>query len=171
MSVDARQDVDWVTWSTNILSTIFCFWVLLLMAIFLYDIIGREAFKSPFLGTHEIVGNSIVGILFLELPSSIKSGAMLRTTIVYNIAGEFWRRLIDSLSYLLGIVLFISIIVGGWSAMIVGWQIGEIEGAGAFEVPVYPVRTVIVIFSAICALVYLQLLVLTWLGKAQPKAG
>ncbi len=171
MSVDARQDVDWVTWSTNILSTISCFWVLLLMAIFLYDIIGREAFNSPFLGTHEIVGNSIVGILFLELPSSIKSGAMLRTTIVYNIAGEFWRRLIDSLSYLLGIVLFISIIVGGWSAMIVGWQIGEIEGAGAFEVPVYPVRTVIVIFSAICALVYLQLLVLTWLGKAQPKAG
>ncbi|MGI9381163.1 MAG: TRAP transporter small permease [Methyloligellaceae bacterium] len=171
MSVDARQKLDWVTWSTNILSTISCFWVLLLMAIFLYDIIGREAFNSPFLGTHEIVGNSIVGILFLELPSSIKSGAMLRTTIVYNIAGEFWRRLIDSLSYLLGIVLFISIIVGGWSTMIVGWQIGEIEGAGAFEVPVYPVRTVIVVFSAICALVYLQLLVLTWLGKAEPKAA
>lgn len=150
------------------LSTISAFWVLLLCAIFLYDIIGREAFNKPFLGTHEIVGNSIVGILFLELPSSIKSGAMLRTTIVYNVISDFWRRVIDSLSYILGIALFTSIILGGWDSMIVGWQIGEIEGAGAFEVPVYPVRTVIVVFSIICALVYLQLLVFTWIGKDQP---
>lgn len=159
---------DWITRSTNVLSTISAFWVLLLCAIFLYDIIGREAFNKPFLGTHEIVGNSIVGILFLELPSSIKSGAMLRTTIVYNVISDFWRRVIDSLSYILGIALFTSIILGGWDSMIVGWQIGEIEGAGAFEVPVYPVRTVIVVFSIICALVYLQLLVFTWMGKDQP---
>lgn len=162
---------DWITRSTNVLSTISSFWVLLLCAIFLYDIIGREAFNKPFLGTHEIVGNSIVGILFLELPSSIKSGAMLRTTIVYNVTNDFWRRIIDSLSYILGIVLFTSIILGSWDSMIVGWQIGEIEGAGAFEVPVYPVRTVIVVFSIICALVYLQLLVFTWMGKDQPATS
>ena len=75
---------DFATSSTEILSTVSAFWALLLAAIYLYDIIGREAFNSPFLGTHEIVGNSIVGILFLELPSSIKRGAMLRTTIVFN---------------------------------------------------------------------------------------
>lgn len=166
-SIDSQP--DWITRSTNVLSTISAFWVLLLCAIFLYDIIGREAFNTPFLGTHEIVGNSIVGILFLELPSSIKSGAMLRTTIVYNIISDFWRRIIDSISYILGIVLFVSIIMGGWDPMIVGWQIGEIEGAGAFEVPVYPVRTVIVVFSTICAFVYLQLLVYTWIGKDQNK--
>lgn len=171
MNESAISRQDWITRSTNVLSTISAFWVLLLCAIFLYDIIGREVFNKPFLGTHEIVGNSIVGILFLELPSSIKSGAMLRTTIVYSAISDFWRRVIDSLSYILGIALFTSIILGSWDSMIVGWQIGEIEGAGAFEVPVYPVRTVIVVFSIICALVYLQLLVFTWMGKDQPVAS
>ena len=95
MDGQVRGDRVFVAWSTEILGTISAFWALPLAAIFLYDIIGREAFNSPFLGTHEIVGNSIVGILFLELPSSIKRGAMLRTHIVYHGLSEVKRRVID----------------------------------------------------------------------------
>lgn len=156
---------DIVTRSTNVLSTISAFWALLLAAIFLWDIIGREAFGKPFLGTHEIVGNSIVGILFLELPSTIKRGAMLRTVFVYDSVAVLWRRVIDSASYILGILLFIAIIWGGWGTMLTSWATGEIEGAGAFEVPIAPVRTVIIVFSAICVLVYLQLLYHTVTGR------
>ncbi len=162
---------DFVTWSTEILSTISAFWVLLLAVIYLYDIVGREAFDSPFLGTHEIVGNSIVGILFLELPSSIKRGAMLRTTMVFDAVSDQGRRVIDCLSYALGVALFLAIIVGGWDNMIVSWKLLEIEGAGAFEVPIYPVRTLIIVFSAICALVFSQLFYLTLTGKLTPKRG
>ncbi len=162
---------DFVTWSTEILSTISAFWVLLLAVIYLYDIVGREAFDSPFLGTHEIVGNSIVGILFLELPSSIKRGAMLRTTMVFDAVSDQARRVIDCLSYALGVALFLAIIVGGWDNMIVSWKLLEIEGAGAFEVPIYPVRTLIIVFSAICALVFSQLFYLTLTGKLTPKRG
>ena len=162
---------DFVTNSTEILSTISAFWALLLCGIFLWDIIGRELFDTPFLGTHEIVGNSIVGILFLELPSSIKRGAMLRTVFIFNAAGEIGRKYIDCVSYLFGIALFVAIIVGGWSNMIISWEILEIEGAGAFEVPIYPVRTIIIVFSAICTLVYLQLFYLTVTGKIIPKKG
>lgn len=169
-SADSGQD-DFVTRSTEILSTISAFWALLLCGIFLWDILGRELFGVPFLGTHEIVGNSIVGILFLELPSSIKRGAMLRTVFVYNAVGDMGRRIIDSVSYLLGMALFIGIIIGGWGNMIVSWQTLEIEGAGAFEVPIYPVRTIIVIFSGICALVYAQLTYHTITGKLVPKRG
>ena len=162
---------DFVTNSTEILSTISAFWALLLCGIFLWDIIGREFFGVPFLGTHEIVGNSIVGILFLELPSSIKRGAMLRTVFIFNAAGETGRKLIDSVSYLLGIALFMAIIIGGWENTIISWETLEIEGAGAFEVPIYPVRTIIIIFSGICTLVYMQLLYLTLSGKIVPKKG
>ncbi len=63
-SADSGQD-DFVTRSTEILSTISAFWALLLCGIFLWDILGRELFGVPFLGTHEIVGNSSAGILFL----------------------------------------------------------------------------------------------------------
>ena len=160
---------DFVTRATETLSTISAFWILLLAAIFLYDIVGRELFNTPFLGTHEIVGNSIVGILFLELPSTIKRGAMLRTTIVYYAVSRIPRRVIDCVSYLLGVTLFLAIIFGGWDAMIVSWEVREIEGAGAFEVPIYPVRTLIVAFSAICALIYLQLFYVTVTGKAEAE--
>ncbi len=161
---------DFVSRSTEVLSTVSAFWILLLAAVYLYDIIGRGAFNSPFLGTHEIVGNSIVGILFLELPSTIKRGAMLRTTIVFQAVSEGWRRLINSVSYVFGIALFTTIIAGGWSSTITSWEIMEIEGAGAFEVPVYPVRTLILIFSAICVLVYAQLLHFTLTGGRRSDA-
>lgn len=166
MNGKAIQSQDLVTRSTNALSTVSAFWAILLAGIFLWDIIGREAFDKPFPGTHEIVGNSIVGILFLELPSSIKRGAMLRTVFVYDAVKALWRQWIDCASYALGILLFLAIVFGGWDAMVVSWKIGEIEGAGAFEVPIAPVRTLIIVFSIICVLVYVQLLYLTAMGKA-----
>jgi len=175
MTVQTNEEIgetkDFVVWSTEILSTVSAFWALLLCGIFLWDIIGREAFNAPFQGTHEIVGNSIVGILFLELPSSVKRGAMLRTVFVFNAVSDTSRRIIDSCSYVLGILLFLAIIFGGWGNMITSWQLLEIEGAGAFEVPIYPVRTIIILFSAICVLVYSQLLYLTVTGKIIPKRG
>ena len=164
----ADRGRDAVVRSTEILSTVSAFWVLLLAAIYLYDILGRELFDAPFLGTHEIVSNSIVGILFLELPSTIRRGAMLRTTIVFDAVSAAWRRVIECLSCLFGAALFLAIILGGWDAMIVSWQLLEIEGAGAFEVPIYPVRTLIIVFSAVCALVYVQLLYLTLTGETAP---
>jgi TRAP-type C4-dicarboxylate transport system permease small subunit len=159
---------DTVTRLTNVLSTISAFWALSLAGIILWDIIGRGAFGKPFLGTHEIVGNSIVGILFLELPSTIKRGAMLRTVFIFDAVSVFWKRVIDSASYLCGIALFAAIIFGGWGTMIVSWQILEFEGAGAFEVPIYPVRTLIIAFSIICTLVYTQLLYQTVTGRIRP---
>lgn len=170
MSAAPRHDAptDFVTRATEWLSTISAFWALALAAIFLYDILGRELFNKPFPGTHEIVGNSIVGILFLELPASIKRGAMLRTTLIYDAVSDAKRRIIDCVSYALGIVLFLAIIFGGWDSMIVSWQKREFEGAGAFEVPVYPVRTLIIVFSAICALIYAQLLYYTLIRRPGP---
>ncbi len=170
MSTGSRDDSsrDFVTRATEWLSTVSAFWALALAAIYLYDILGRELFNKPFPGTHEIVGNSIVGILFLELPASIKRGAMLRTTLIYDAVSDANRRIIDCASYALGILLFLAIIFGGWGAMIVSWKTREFEGAGAFEVPVYPVRTLIIVFSAICALIYAQLLYHTLTRRSAP---
>jgi hypothetical protein len=50
-------------------------------------------------------------------------------------------------------------------------ELKEFEGAGSFEVPVYPVRTLIIIFSGICCLIYLQLIYHTVTGKIAPKKG
>ena len=147
----AKQDL--VARATETLSAISAFRFLLLAAIFLYD----------------IVGNFIVGILFLELPSTVKRGAMLRTTIVYYAVFRIPRRVIDRASCLLGGALFLAFVFGGWDATIVSWELLEIEGAGAFEVPIYPVRTLIILFSAICAPIYLQLFYVAVTGKGEAE--
>jgi len=165
------QTNDFVDRSTEVLSTISAFWGLLLCAVYLWDIIGRELFNTPFQGTHELVANSIVGILFLELPSSIKRRAMIRTVFIFNAVSDQFRRTIDCSTYILGILLFAAIIWGGWDTMITSWELKEFEGAGSFEVPVYPVRTLIIIFSSLCCLIYLQRFYYTVTGKIAPKKG
>ena len=69
------------------------------------------------------------------------------------------------MGYVLGAALFAAMALGGWGDMIIGWQIGEIEGEGAFRVPVYPVRTVIVLLSGIGAVLFLLLLIGLFLNR------
>ena len=101
----------------NVLSAV---WLGSNALLILCDVIGREAFHAPFPGTNEIVSNSVLAILLLQLPLSILTRSSLRTTILYD------------------------------------WAIGEQEGSGILQIPVYPVRTLVVLVSvvgvAVCAL-------------------
>lgn len=149
--------------SLNTLATV---WVFLLAFVILADVIGRGFFNAPLQGTKEIVANSIAAIVFLQFPLAIQKGALLRSTFLVERLPGLVQRLIDGIGYLLGAALFAAMALGGWDDMIIGWQIGEIEGEGAFRVPVYPVRTVIVVLSAIGAILFLMLLVGLFLRRS-----
>lgn len=140
---------------TRALNALAAGWLMLLALIILYDVVGRGVFDAPFLGAHEIVGNSVVGILFLQLPFAIHSGGMVRTTLVYGKLGRWGRMLIDLGVGVAGVAFFLAIGLGGWSDMVTGWRIGEYEGIGALEVPVYPIRTITVFLSFLSAFIYL----------------
>ena len=137
-----------LTWVLNVVAAA---WLLGLALLILFDVVGRGAFDKPFLGTFEIVKNSVVAILFLQLPLTVFQGRMLRTTLVYERAGRLGRRVIDAASYALGAAMFLAIGVGGWSDMITAWRVLEFEGAGAFEFPTYPIRTIIVFLAFLAA--------------------
>jgi len=143
---------------TRALNALAAGWLMLLAGLILYDVVGRGVFDAPFLGAHEIVGNSVVGILFLQLPNAIQSRGMARTTLVYDKVGPWGRALIDALTGLAGLAFFLAIAVGGWGDMVTGWQIAEYEGIGAVEVPVYPIRTITVFLSFLSATIYLLFL-------------
>jgi len=143
---------------TRVMSTIAAFWALALAFLILYDIVGRTFFNSPFDGTIEIVANSMVSILFLQMPYTIYRGAHLRTTVIYMNVPDFWRRMIDVTVGILGVWFFCSIAYGGYEDMVVGWQVDEREGEGSISVPVYPVRTLIFVFALVSAFTYLVLL-------------
>ena len=90
------------------------FWALALSFLILYDITGRTFFNTPFDGTIEIVANSMVSILFLQLPYTIYRGAHLRTAIIYQNLGGHGQRAIDFVLAALGVWFFIAIAIGGW---------------------------------------------------------
>lgn len=134
----------------NVLSAIWLAGVALLI---IYDVLGREFFLAPFQGTNEIVSNSVLSILLLQLPLSILTRGSLRTTIFYGRAGLRGKRAIDALSYALALVLFAVIAIGSWPNMIEGWAIFEAEGSGNIQIPVYLVRTLVVVVCSFGALV------------------
>ena len=115
-----------------------------------FTIFAEVTFRNfgLFLGADQIVQNSVPAIVFLQVPFAIVSGTMLRTTLIYEFCSKNAKIIINVLSFLIGIMLFIGIAVGGWTDMIKGWEIKEYQGIGAIEFPVYIVRTVI-IFAAI----------------------
>ena len=139
----------------NILSGV---WLASVAALILSDVIGREVFGSPIYGTNEIVANSVLSILFLQLPLAILNRNSLRTTIVYGVLGARGKSLVNALSYLIALLLFAAIGVGSWPNMIEAWAILEQEGSGVVTIPVYPIRTLVVIVSGICVLVCLLLI-------------
>ena len=152
--------IDRVVYSvTRVCSTIAAFWAMALAFLILYDITGRTFFNSPFDGTIEIVANSMVSILFLQMPYTIYRGAHLRTTVIYQNVAPIFRRLIDIFAAGLGVWFFVSIAMGGFEDMLIGWDVDEREGEGSIRVPVYPVRTVIFAFAIVSAATYAVLLI------------
>jgi TRAP-type mannitol/chloroaromatic compound transport system permease small subunit len=90
---------------------------------------------------------------------------MLRTTLIYDFFKKRGKMIINIISYVIGIMLFVGIAVGGWTDMIKGWEIGEYQGIGAIEVPVYPIRTVIIFSSIIVVFIYLSLIVKSFMSN------
>lgn len=140
---------------SSILNLLSAIWLSAIALLILYDVVAREVFFSPLYGTNEIVANSVLSIMLLQLPLSILMKRSLRTTIVYGIISVRGRSLTDAFSYFFGACLFVAIAIGGWGFMIESWEIGEMEGSGIVSIPVYPIRTLVVVIGIIGALVCL----------------
>ena len=136
--------------SLNVISAV---WLASIALLILADVIGREFFEQPIYGTNEIVSNSVLSILFLQLPLSILSKNSLRTTIVYGALGPRGRSYLNVTSYFIALLLFAAIGYGSWPNMIEAWEILEQEGSGIVTIPVYPIRTLVVGVCAVCVLV------------------
>jgi len=136
--------------SLNVVSGV---WLFSITVLILYDVIGREVFASPFHGTNEIVSNSVLSILMLQLPLTIINRSSLRTTILYGKMGTRGKGITEAISYLLAGLVFLGIAYGSWENMIEAWDILELEGSGIVEIPVYPIRTLVVFIGFIGAFV------------------
>ena len=141
---------------TKILMILAAFWAFVLCFITLADIVFR-ALNYPLQGTKEIVANSVVIIVFLQLGFAIRSRSMLGADFLINFFGANSRRYLAIFGFLLGALFFAILFKGGITAALRSFANGEFDGEGALRVPVWPARFTILIGSALAVINYLAL--------------
>ncbi len=140
-------------------------WILGLMVLINADIFGRGALNSPIAGTPELVSFSIVGIVFLQLAHTLRSGSMTRSDVLLNVLqrrAPRLRRGLLTLFHLAGGLLMFLIALKYWPSVAQAWQHPErnfMGNPGFFTIPQWPLF--IMVFLGILATA-IQFLLLSW---------
>ena len=151
--------LDRITVAFNHLGTAL---IIIAMLLVVSDVIGRGA-GNPVRGVPEMVGASIVAIVFLQIANALRASRMIRSDSMLHWLGQRNPRaahLIEALFALAGAVLFGAIIYAAIPLVQAAIQAETFIGiSGYFTMPIWPVKLVVVIG---CALMILQYLRLAW---------
>ncbi len=147
-----------VTKLTSFVSGVASIWVFCLMILICADILGRSLFNAPVQGVAEIVANSIVAIVFLQVAHALMTGRMTRTDILIGtIETErpFAAAGMRLAFHIAGIVVFALIAQGTWPKLVDAWVENEFFGAqGVFTAPVWPIKTCLFAGSLLTCLAF-----------------
>ena len=147
-------------------------WIFVLMLMIVADIGGRFIFNAPIPGVTELVSLSIVGIVFMQIASTVRAGRLTRSDAL--LAGWRQRRpalaqTIELTSFGLGFVLLAILAHASWPALVRAWENEEYVGSlGYFTAPTWPVRLIVFFGSAVLALQFL--IELVRLARRKPGA-
>ena len=130
-------------------------WVAAITVLICADILGRVLFRQPLVGVPEIVKVSIVAIVWLQIPHTLRTGGHLRSDVVLRFLSARARAALDLFAYALGALIFALLVYSGWDTMIQAWELGEFEGELPVRVPTYPLRSIVLLGAALAALQYL----------------
>jgi len=142
----------------NALGTV---WIIALMLLINADIIGRTGFNAPVRGVTELISLSIVGIVFLQLGDTLRSGRFTRADMLLD-----WLKQrhpagaagLQALYHLLGALLMAVILWAAWAPLLESIRIREYVGAlGDFTAPVWPVRLIMLVGLVVTALTFVFL--------------
>ena len=145
-----------------------CIMIALLCAWVTIDVIGRSFFGKPIPGTAELASNSIVAILFLEIALVETRKKNLRSDIFLQKFGHVGQGIIDLLSTLCGLVIFVSGTYFCFKGTLLSWRIKEYDGEGSIHIPTYLFKTIVTVgcvFMVIVLLFNLYDAIMGILGK------
>ncbi|HSD44737.1 MAG TPA: TRAP transporter small permease [Burkholderiales bacterium] len=130
-------------------------WVAAITVLVCADILGRLLFQYPLVGVPEIVKVSIVAIVWLQIPHTLKIDGHLRSDVVLRHLSGRSRAVVDLFAYVLGAIIFGLLVYSGWDTMIMAWEMGEFEGELPVRVPTYPLRSIVLFGAALTSLQFL----------------
>lgn len=133
-------------------------WILALMVLINLDVFGRNLLSMPVRGVTELVSLSIVGIVFLQLADTLRSGRFTRADVLMDWLSRTHPRMADLLHAIfhgVGLVLMLVILKASWGPLVESIEIREYVGAiGDFQAPVWPVRLITLVGLAATALCF-----------------
>jgi len=136
--------------------------VLILVVVLNADVIARGVFNDPFRGVHEVVQFSMVLIVFLQLPDVVRNDRLTRSDGLHTVLERRHPGLVDVIGRGIDVaaaIIMVLIAVAMWPEFVDAWQTDHFFGTpGIFTAPWWPVRLVIVLSAALCALI--------WIAKA-----
>ncbi len=146
---------------TSTMNSIGTAWVFILLIIINLDIFSRFVFNRPIRGVPEIVSLSIVALVFMQIAHTLKVGRLTRSETLLNILTRRFpkvAKILNGIFHLVGAGLFGILFQGSYSMFIKAWRIDEYVGAeGDFMAPVWPVKLIILIGSAVAIIQFLLL--------------
>ena len=146
-------------------------WVAALTLLVCADILGRVLFQYPLAGVPEIVKVSIVAIVWLQIPHTLRIGGHLRSDIVLRALSGRGRAIVNLFSYALGALIFGLLVYSGWDTMILAWELGEFEGELPVRVPTYPLRSIVLLGAGLTCLQFLLMAAEVVWGIAAGRSG
>ncbi|MFZ3581778.1 TRAP transporter small permease [Loktanella sp. DJP18] len=141
---------------TKFLMIVGALWAFGLCLVALTDIVLRAA-NIPFSGTKEIVANSVVIIVFMQVGFAVRSGSMLRADFLVIMFPAGVQRVLHVLALLLGAAFFLFLLWSSVEPAMRSYVRGEFDGAGALQVPVWPARWAIVVGAGLAGINYVLL--------------
>ncbi len=131
------------------------------MVLMCADVLLRNLANRPIDGVAELVAASIIVIVFLQLPSTLRHGRMSRADLFIDPfvmrrprAGRLLRGTYALVgSFACGVIAYAS-----WPAFVRSWANSEFLGIeGVFTFPTWPMRGVVILGATLAAVQYLLL--------------
>lgn len=141
---------------TKFLMILGAVWAFFLCFFILADIITR-AMNMPISGTKEIVANSVVMIVFLQIGFAVRSNSMLRADFLVALMPVRIQKVLLIFALILGAFLFFFLLKAGIKPAIRSFENWEFDGEGSLRVPVWPTRWMIIFGAGLAGLNYVLL--------------
>ena len=87
------------------------------------SVVLRYAFGTGWTGAEELSRLAFVWLVFVGVASSMRRGELMAFSMIRNLFPQFFRRLVDSLSWVMVAVASGLAAMGGWNQMQFGWSI------------------------------------------------
>jgi TRAP-type C4-dicarboxylate transport system permease small subunit len=124
------------------------------MALFILIEISARILGLKFYGTAEYIRNTLIIIVFLQLPFAVRWKSMLAVDIFVNFMPRIVKKGTAILGCLLGIIFFGAVILGAWEPAVISWVENEYEGEGIVDVAAWPAKFSIVIGCGLSVFYY-----------------